>query len=262
MKNIFSPENKSIKNIIILLVIIIFGIMSYFVFTQKNQTSIKNEKAGEVLKEANKADEAIDPNKQIIEQAKTDIAKTVRVIDESDHYQGNLSAPIQLIIYDDFECPFCATFAGIVKQVQKEFGEKVVVAVRHYTLRSHSNALPAAVASECAADQGKFWEMYDKLFANNKDGKLSMEQYKLNAQEIGLETDKFDKCLDNYQYKDKVSEQTQEARSFGVSGTPGGFVNGEPIPGAYPFEDFVGSDNRPQEGMKSIIERHLQILGS
>jgi protein-disulfide isomerase len=257
MKNIFSPENKILKNIIILLVVILFGAMSYFALVQKKISIIKNELKDIEKKENSQPNEAVDANQQILEQAKKDTTKTVRAIDGTDHYKGDLSAPIQLIVYDDFECPFCATFAGTIKQIQTEFGDKVVVAIRHYTLRAHPNAIPAAVASECADEQGKFWEMYDKLFANNKDGKLGLDQYKANAKEIGLETDKFNKCLDNYQYKDKIVAQTQEGRESGVSGTPGGFVNGEPIPGAYPFEDFIGSDNRPQEGMKSIIERHL-----
>ena len=89
-----------------------------------------------------------------------------------------------------------------------------------------------------------------------------MDQYKQNAVKIGLEPAKFDKCLDLFRYKDKIAEQLQEGRNSGVAGTPGAFVNGESVPGAYPFEDFVGRDNRPNEGMKSIIEWHLKELGA
>lgn len=266
MNNENGFENKTVKNTIIILVIVFFGTMVYFALTQKNSNLIKNTKptADNNVETADTsgADTTADSNKKIIDEAMAVKTDNVRPIDETDHYKGDISAPVQLIVYDDFECPFCANYAKTIEQIIDEFGDKVVVAIRHYTLRTHPNAVPAAVASECAADQGKFWEMHDKLFENNRNDNMGMDQYKQNAKEIGLDPAEFDKCLDTFRHKDKIAKQLQEGRDAGVSGTPGAFVNGEPIAGAYPFDDFVGSDNRPKEGMKSIIERHLNELES
>ena len=143
------------------------------------------------------------------------------------------------------------------EQIKKEFGDKVVIAFRHFPLRTHTYAYQAASAAECAAEQGRFWEMYNKLFIDNKAGQLNKNQFKKDAEDLGLDRAKFNRCLDTERYKDKIQSQMVEGRNFGVNGTPGNFVNGEPVPGAVPFEDFTDSSGRQREGMKSIIERHL-----
>ena len=86
---------------------------------------------------------------------------------------------------------------------------------------------------------------------------MNVEQFKQNAVELELDAAKFNQCLETQKYKDKIQAQMLEGRNFNVTGTPGSFVNSEPVPGAYPFEDFTGSDGQEREGMKSIIERHL-----
>lgn len=185
-------------------------------------------------------------------------AKQVRSIDETDHIWGDMNAPVQLIVYDDFECPFCADFYDTLKQIKTEFGNKVVVAYRHYPLDSHPDALNASEASECANEQGKFWEMYDKLFVNNKAGLMSVDQFKTNAKELNLDQDKFVLCLETGKFKIKVLEQMLEGKNAGVTGTPTIFINNKIYPGAYPFEDFKASDGKMEKGMKSIIEDMLK----
>ncbi|MEK7203074.1 MAG: DsbA family protein [Patescibacteria group bacterium] len=184
--------------------------------------------------------------------------KRVRLIDENDHLWGDKKAPVQMIIYDDFECPFCADFYNTLKQIKAEFGDKIVVAYRHYPLDSHPHALSAAEASECAAEQGKFWEMYDKLFANNKAGLMSLDQFKINAEELEIDQTKFTKCLETGFYKAKVLEQMLEGKNAGVTGTPTIFINNNIYPGAYPFLDFIARDGKQEKGMKSIIGELLK----
>jgi protein-disulfide isomerase len=203
------------------------------------------------------ADSLKEANKEALIAGEKAIIKPVRAIDSTDHIKGDIKAPVQIIIYSDFECPFCAGFKDTIDQVLKNFSEKVVIAFRQYPLRSHPLAVPAALASECAAEQGKFWEMHDKLFADNKAGKLSDEQFNTDATDIKLDMVKFKKCYDTQKYLNKIQAQMIEAINFGVIGTPGVFVNGEPLPGAYPYEDFKGSDGQTHEGLKKIIERHL-----
>ena len=182
----------------------------------------------------------------------------VRPIDATDHLSGQLNAPVQLIVYSDFQCPFCSQFAETTKKVEQEFKDKVVIAFRHYSLAGHPQAEKAAEASECAALQAKFWQMHDKLFADNVAGRMSLEQFKQDAVELGLDQNKFNQCLDSGRYADKVSAQKAEGDQAGVTGTPTSFVNGNIYPGAYPFEDFIGSDGKPEKGMKSIIGNLLK----
>lgn len=235
------------KIFIISLVVVCFILIFGFYLSSVNKKNVIN-------KEINK-------NQNQVEQPKVNNnyqAKQVRLIDETDHLWGDKNAPVQLIVYDDFECPFCADFYDTLKQIKTEFGNKVVVAYRHFPIESHPDALNASEASECASEQGKFWEMYDKLFANNKAGLMSIDQFKINAKELGLDQDKFVKCLKTEQYKNKILEQMQEGKAVGVNGTPTIFVNNKIYPGAYPFEDFTARDGKLEKGMKSIIGEILK----
>lgn len=181
----------------------------------------------------------------------------LRPIDSTDHIIGDLGAPVQMIIYSDFECPYCAQFANTVKTINQEFGNKVAIAFRHYPLAGHKQAAEAAEASECAAEQGKFWGMYDKLFTDNTAGKMSKEQFEQDAVDLGLNKDQFNQCLDSGKYADKVKTLKEEGDEAGVTGTPTSFINGNIYPGAYPFEDFTASDGAQEKGMKSIIIKLL-----
>lgn len=182
----------------------------------------------------------------------------LRPIDDSDHVWGDKNAPVQLIVYSDFECPFCAQFTDTLKEVEKEFAGKVAIAFRHFPLAIHPEAMPAALASECASEQGKFWEMHDKLFADNKAGDFNTEQFKKDAADLGLDAARFNQCLDTEKYKDKILGQMLEGRNLSITGTPTIFINGEVLPGAYPFEDFKGSDGQMTKGVKSTIEKYLK----
>lgn len=182
----------------------------------------------------------------------------VRLVDQTDYVRGDLKASVQIIIYSDFECPFCAKFAQTIKKVEENFKDKVVMAFRHYPLPSHPEAEKAAEAAECAAEQGKFWEMHDKLFADNTAGRMSPEQFKIDAADLGLNQEQFNGCLDGEKYKDKVEGQIIEGAKAGVTGTPTFFINGNIYPGAYQFEDFTAPDGQPEKGMKSIISEWLK----
>lgn len=196
-------------------------------------------------------------NKEAVAKGEAQDLRQVRAIDETDHFLGDLDAPVQLIIYDDFECPFCAQFYKTTEQIKEHFGDQIVIAFRHFPLSFHPLAMPAALSSECAAEQGKFWQMYDRLFADNMDKKMNILQFKQDAVDIGLDAAQFNQCLDQEEYKDKIFAQMAEGKLAGVNGTPGNFVNGQSLPGAYPFEDFTDREGKERKGMKSIIERQL-----
>ncbi len=256
-------NNKKEKNYIIYIIgVLIIVLLGYFLYVYSSGEDKENKLKMDVVNKenetnSNEAEKIKAENFNAIEKAKTVAIRPVRPIEANDHIWGDVNAPVQLIIYDDFECPFCADFYDTIKEIKEYFNEKVVIAFRHFPLISHPNALDAAMASECAAEQGKFWEMYDELFINNKDGDMSKEQFKQNAIELDLDQAKFNQCLETEKYKNKIQSQILEGRNFGVTGTPGSFLNRMPLPGAYPFEDFVGSDGREREGLKKIIEKQL-----
>jgi protein-disulfide isomerase len=164
--------------------------------------------------------------------------KPAAVTDE-DHVLGDKKAIITMIEYSDFECPFCDRFHPTTKQILEAYPGKVRLVFRHFPLSFHANAESAAVASECAAEQGKFWEFADKLFANQD--KLGADFYKQTAKELKLNSSKFDTCLSTNKYLEKVRKQAQEGAGAGITGTPGTFLidkngNIQTIKGAQPFE--------------------------
>lgn len=181
----------------------------------------------------------------------------VRPLDRDDHLWGAIDAPVSLIVYDDFECPFCGQFYETINRAKAEFGADLVVAVRHFPLISHEQAIPAALAAECAAESNKFWEMYHELFDDNKSGTLSLEAIKANADKIGLEPIAFNRCLTNETYKAKILAQKEEVKSLGVIGTPASFINNQYVPGALPYEDFTYPDGSAALGLRSLIQQKL-----
>lgn len=181
----------------------------------------------------------------------------VRPLGLDDHVWGDINAPVQLIIYDDFQCPFCTQFYSTVQQAKADFGAKLVVAIRHYPLTSHAQALQAAISAECAGEQGKFFEMYHELFADNKAAKLSPEEIRSNGAAIGLDDAAYQQCLTSEKYTAKILAEKEEVKKLGVIGTPASFLNIEYIAGALPYEDFDQPDGTRGKGLKSRIQEKL-----
>src|SRR5262245_61703528 len=150
--------------------------------------------------------------------------------------RGPAAAPIELIEFSDFQCPFCLRAYPTVNQVLTTYGDKIRFVYRHYPLPSHPNARPAAEASECAAEQGQFWPYYEKLFADQT--KLTDPQLKQAASTLGMDMNRFNACVDSRKYKDRVEHDIKDGNAVGVSGTPAFFINGRMISGAQPFDAF------------------------
>lgn len=162
-----------------------------------------------------------------------------RAVDETrDHIWGPKTAKVTLIEYSDFECPYCAKHYDTMEQIKKAYPNDVRIVYRHFPLSFHPNAEKAAEASECAAAQGKFWEMHDKIFEANKAGKMSVDAWKQAAKDLSLDSAKFDKCLDSGEMAKVVAADQAEGSNAGVGGTPATFVNGSLVEGALPLESF------------------------
>jgi len=238
-----------------LLIIVVIVLVVYFV--------LKNNKKepGVISKEESGVEKSFQENKNILDNLNNgEEILEVRGIDKNDYVQGDINAPIKIIVYNDFSSPFCLLFTDTLEKIKQEFGDKVVVAYRHFSLskNSDSNSILAAEASECAGEQGKFWEINKELFNDNKGNKMSETQFKKDAENISLDMNKFNDCLNSGKYKEKIENQIKEAENFGVLGTPTIFVNGQILAGAYPFEDFQDSTGRDRQGMKNIIGDYLK----
>jgi protein-disulfide isomerase len=149
---------------------------------------------------------------------------------------GPRSAPVQIVEFSDFQCPFCGRVVPTIKQIEDKYNGKVRLSFRNFPLPFHPFAEGAAEAGAAANAQGKFWQMHDKMFANQqKLDRASLEQY---ASEIGLDVGKFKADLDSGKYKDEVNKDVQYAKTVNVNGTPAFFINGHFINGAMPLESF------------------------
>jgi protein-disulfide isomerase len=152
--------------------------------------------------------------------------------------KGPASAPIELIEFSDFQCPFCLQANPVINQVLTTYGDRIRLVYRHYPLPNHPNARPAAEAAECASEQDKFWPFHDRLFAN--PAKLGDSDLKQAASELGLDSARFNSCFDARKYTSQVDADIRAGNEAGVSATPAFFINGRLLSGAQPFNVFKG----------------------
>ncbi len=150
--------------------------------------------------------------------------------------RGPADAPVTIVEFSDFQCPYCVRAEPTVKDVVAAYPGKIRLVYRDYPLPGHSLAPKAAEAAHCAGDQGKYWEMHDRLFA--AQGKLEVESLKGYDKEVGLDTARFDKCLDSGEKAAEVAFHKKAGEDAGVNGTPAFFINGRLISGAQPAEAF------------------------
>jgi protein-disulfide isomerase len=150
--------------------------------------------------------------------------------------KGVKDPKITLIEFSEFQCPYCSRAKGTLDELLKIYKDSLQIAFKHYPLPFHNNAMPASIAAVAANEQGKFWEMYDKLFANQQS--LEAANIEKFAQEVGLDMAKFKAAIENPKTKELVEADMKEANNFGVQGTPSFFINGRFFSGAYPLDSF------------------------
>jgi protein-disulfide isomerase len=160
-------------------------------------------------------------------------------------FRGPAAAPVTIVEFSDFQCPYCKQVVPTLAQLLSRYGERVKLVFRDFPIDSlHPQARKAAEAARCAHDQGKFWEYHDALFAGSPNA--SAEQLKTYAQQVGLDVPSFERCLGSRTHTAAVQKDVEEGTRLGVTGTPAFFVNGELLSGAQPLERFV-----------QVIEREL-----
>jgi protein-disulfide isomerase len=162
--------------------------------------------------------------------------------------KGPEGAPVTIVEFSDFQCPFCSRAIGTVEEVLKAYPDKVRLVFRQFPLEFHKQAPKAAEAALCANEQGKFWQMHDTLFANQKE--LEVPKLKEYAKKVGLDSAKFDKCLDSGEKAAAVQADQADGQKAGVNGTPAFFINGILLSGAQPFDEFKNVIDDELKGKK------------
>jgi protein-disulfide isomerase len=156
---------------------------------------------------------------------------------KKDAIKGNKrTALVTLVEFSEFQCPFCSKVNPRISQVMKEYGQKVRVIFKHNPLSFHKDAFPAAEASLCAKDQGKFWDYHDKLFSNQRQ--LKAEHLDKYATDLKLDMDKFKTCMSSHKHKAQIKADQSLAGKVTARGTPNIFINGRKLTGARPYADF------------------------
>jgi protein-disulfide isomerase len=176
--------------------------------------------------------------------------------------KGKADAPVTMVDFSDFQCPFCKRHADeTIEQIMTEYVDtgKVRYVFKHYPLDFHANARAASNAAECANEQGKFWEYHKALFTNQQqwetqDATAAATTFKKYATDLELKTDQFNTCVDSKKYDEKIGKELQEGSQYGTSGTPTFYIGNEKegytqVVGAQPYETFKQTiDQLLQEG--------------
>jgi len=158
--------------------------------------------------------------------------------------KGSANAKVTIVEFTDFQCPFCKRGADNLEEILKAYPSEVKIALKHMPLPMHSQAKAASYATIAAGKQGKLWEYYAALFANQQQ--ISPAFFEQKAKDLALNIDQFKKDMDSAETKAIVEADMKQAEALNVNATPAFFVNGVAVRGAYPAEHF-----------KKIIDRHL-----
>jgi protein-disulfide isomerase len=166
------------------------------------------------------------------------------VVDSGGHPAlGAKDAPVTIVEFTDFQCPYCKATETTLKQLRDKYGDKIRLVHMDFPLPFHSHALDAANAARCANDQGKFWQYRDSLFANQS--KLAPVDLKATAKTLGLNSTEFDACFDKAKYDSQIKSDQAAGEKVGVDGTPAFFIDGRPLTGAQPtskFEELIDDE--------------------
>ena len=233
--------------IFIFLMLAVFTISFFFLAQSNIKIYSQNKKSASLEKQI------LDANKDNIASAKAESQQKIKGIYSGDHIKGDIEAPVQIIFYGDFYDEFSRDFQKTLQQAQQEFGDKIVIAFRNFYSFDKPFVKPLVLASECASEQNKFWEFYDDAFNTNQ---LDLDVNRI-VSSIDLEQNKFNQCIKEEMYNDEIVAGLKNASNSGIYGSPTVLINNELIIGARPFDDYQGKDGE-MEGLKSVIQRHLQ----
>jgi protein-disulfide isomerase len=161
-------------------------------------------------------------------------------VSERDHVLGPADARVTLVEYGDYECPHCGALHPVIQDIRKAFGGNLRFVFRHFPLRSsHPHALAAAKAAEAAAEQGRFWEMHDRL--DRRQTQLADEDLRRHARKVGLDLPRFERELTARSHEVRIREDLARAARSGAGGTPSLFIKGELHQGSLDRDDVFAA---------------------
>lgn len=169
-------------------------------------------------------------------------------LDEHTNVRGPRNAPVMVVEFADYQCPFCKQLEPQLEQMKAEFGDKMAIVYKDYPLQMHTFAPKMAEAARCAGEQGKYWEFHDFLFNDLKN--FDMGQVKQEAKTLHLDAAKFDACVDSDAEAQLISQDSVQAQNLGVNATPTVFVNGRMLTGVKP------------EALRQIVQEELTAASS
>jgi protein-disulfide isomerase len=231
-----NQNNKTIKKwhqkwwgIIFLIILVIAVVyLAAFIYEVFTLIEIQTKSGGQNINYEQKL-------AQNVQLPNNDLRRIVETKD--DPFSGPEDARIVIVEFSDFQCPYCQQASAIIKRIRLEYADSVKIIYRDFPIaNAHPQAIVSAVAAQCAAEQGMFWEYHDLLFLNQDN--LGIDNLKKLAQDIGLDMDKFNPCLDTNKYQNEVLDDLQDGLKAGVSGTPTFFINGNIAPGIIPYEKY------------------------
>jgi protein-disulfide isomerase len=161
-------------------------------------------------------------------------------VSKDDPQIGPEDAKVKVVLFSDFQCPYCKSFHETFRKAIADYKDKALFVYKHLPLDFHKQAMNAAVAADCAGEQGKFWEMADKLYASQSDWQntTGTAKFKTYASVLGLSASKFNECVDQNKPKDKIDADKEMATNFGISGTPAFFVNDQFFGGVVAYDEM------------------------
>lgn len=167
----------------------------------------------------------------------TTVSSTPDPVSKDDPAQGPKNAPVTIVEFSDYQCPYCKLWHDeVLSRILADYPSEVRFIYRDYPLTGHAEALPAAEAANCAGEQDAYWEFHSAIFSNQYGyGRSAYEQY---ASDLGLDLNAFTECIDSGRFKDEVMADFRDGLSLGVNSTPTFFINGTQVVGAQPYEVF------------------------
>jgi protein-disulfide isomerase len=246
-KNIQKEKSEPMKLIIILMIVV--GIAGYFsgsYFSNPDSELVTKTELAEAISELES--KMVNTQQQLPSQP----SQPIKISLDDDPMRGDPNAPITIVELSDFQCPFCARFhVQTLPSLLEEYIDtgKVNLVYRDFPIQSiHPNALPAAVAAECANEQGQYWEYHDTLFEKQSgwsrlDSTAVIAMFSQYAADLDLEQQQFDSCLETGKYLEEVQGDLSDGRDYDITGTPGFFIGNDQIGfvklnGAQPFDSF------------------------
>lgn len=243
----------------VVIIVSLMSCMSFILYPEIYARAADTADINKLQKEVSTLKEEVSGLKKEINELKVKVAGRQRyqpkeleeatVGIDDDPVKGNNDAPVTIIEFSDFQCPYCGRFfKNTFPEIDKEYIKKgkVRYVFRDFPLEFHANAPKAAEAANCAGEQKKYWEMHDKIFDNQSS--LTVDSLKEYAKELGLASGAFDSCLDSGRYVEEIKKDTEDGVQAGVSGTPSFFIGrsqkgsneivGKRIVGAQPWPVF------------------------